>query len=55
MHNTLKTFYLPLVFRPYSFVRGLRILFGDQVMQGTFSEHAVDIQGTFREHAGNIQ
>ena len=26
----IKTFYLPLVFRPLSFVHGLRILFGDQ-------------------------
>jgi rSAM/selenodomain-associated transferase 2 len=32
LHNYLKTFYAPLLFRPYLFLRGLRLLFGDQVM-----------------------
>lgn len=31
MHNLLKSFYLPLVFKPPEFFTGLRILFGDQV------------------------
>lgn len=32
-HNSVKTYYAPLLFRPYLFFRyGLRILFGDQVM-----------------------
>jgi GT2 family glycosyltransferase len=32
LHNYLKTYYAPLLFRPYLFYRGLRLLFGDQVM-----------------------
>lgn len=33
VHNYLKTYYAPLLFRPYSFFfRGLRLLFGDQVI-----------------------
>ncbi|MEL7070720.1 MAG: TIGR04283 family arsenosugar biosynthesis glycosyltransferase [Cyanobacteria bacterium J06581_3] len=33
LHNSLKTYYAPLLFRPWQFFRyGLRILFGDQVM-----------------------
>jgi GT2 family glycosyltransferase len=32
LHNYLKTYYAPLLFRPHLFVRGLRLLFGDQVM-----------------------
>lgn len=33
LHNSLKTYYAPLLFRPYQFFRrGLRLLFGDQVM-----------------------
>jgi rSAM/selenodomain-associated transferase 2 len=33
LHNYLKTYYAPLIFRPHLFfVRGLRLLFGDQVM-----------------------
>ncbi|MDJ0556545.1 MAG: TIGR04283 family arsenosugar biosynthesis glycosyltransferase [Microcoleaceae cyanobacterium MO_207.B10] len=32
LHNYLKTFYAPLLFRPHLFLKGLRILFGDQVM-----------------------
>ena len=33
IHNSLKTYYAPLLFRPrLFFFRGLRILFGDQVM-----------------------
>lgn len=32
LHNYLKTYYAPLVFKPYSFFKGLRLLFGDQVM-----------------------
>lgn len=32
LHNFLKTYYAPLIFRPHLFVRGLRLLFGDQVM-----------------------
>jgi rSAM/selenodomain-associated transferase 2 len=31
-HNYLKTYYAPLLFRPWLFFRGLRLLFGDQVM-----------------------
>ncbi|GAQ92598.1 hypothetical protein KFL_010660030 [Klebsormidium nitens] len=31
-HNAIKTFYLPLLLRPLSFVKGLRALFGDQVL-----------------------
>jgi rSAM/selenodomain-associated transferase 2 len=32
LHHYLKTYYAPLLFRPHLFVRGLRLLFGDQVM-----------------------
>ncbi|WP_316435152.1 TIGR04283 family arsenosugar biosynthesis glycosyltransferase [Leptolyngbya sp. NK1-12] len=32
LHNFLKTYYAPLLFRPHRFFRGLRLLFGDQVM-----------------------
>lgn len=33
LHNFLKTYYAPLLFRPYQFfARGLRLLFGDQVL-----------------------
>lgn len=33
LHNALKTYYAPLIFRPHLFFfRGLRLLFGDQVM-----------------------
>lgn len=33
LHNYLKTYYAPLLFRPHLFFfKGLRILFGDQVM-----------------------
>jgi rSAM/selenodomain-associated transferase 2 len=33
LHNYLKTYYAPFLFRPYAFFfRGLRLLFGDQVM-----------------------
>ncbi|MBW4582640.1 MAG: TIGR04283 family arsenosugar biosynthesis glycosyltransferase [Tildeniella nuda ZEHNDER 1965/U140] len=33
LHNYLKTYYAPLLFRPYRFFfKGLRLLFGDQVM-----------------------
>ncbi|PZO13803.1 MAG: glycosyltransferase [Leptolyngbya foveolarum] len=32
LHNALKTYYAPLLFRPVQFFRGLRLLFGDQVM-----------------------
>jgi glycosyltransferase involved in cell wall biosynthesis len=33
LHNYLKTYYAPLLFRPYLFfAKGLRLLFGDQVM-----------------------
>ncbi|HIK46919.1 MAG TPA: TIGR04283 family arsenosugar biosynthesis glycosyltransferase [Leptolyngbyaceae cyanobacterium M65_K2018_010] len=33
LHNTLKTYYAPLLFRPHLFFgQGLRLLFGDQVM-----------------------
>jgi rSAM/selenodomain-associated transferase 2 len=32
LHNYLKTYYAPLVFRPHLFWRGLRLLFGDQVI-----------------------
>ena len=31
-HNYIKTWYAPLLFRPLSFLRGTRLLFGDQVM-----------------------
>ncbi|MBD2244908.1 TIGR04283 family arsenosugar biosynthesis glycosyltransferase [Nostoc sp. FACHB-888] len=32
LHNYLKTYYAPLLFKPHLFFRGLRLLFGDQVM-----------------------
>ena len=32
LHNYLKTYYGPLIFRPHLFFKGLRILFGDQAM-----------------------
>ncbi|MBW4576483.1 MAG: TIGR04283 family arsenosugar biosynthesis glycosyltransferase [Aphanothece sp. CMT-3BRIN-NPC111] len=32
LHNYLKTYYAPLMFKPHLFFRGLRLLFGDQVM-----------------------
>lgn len=32
LHNFLKTYYAPLLFRPHLFIRGLRVLFGDQVI-----------------------
>lgn len=32
LNSLLKTWYLPLLLRPLSFVRGLRILFGDQAL-----------------------
>ena len=32
MHNVVKSFYCPAMFRPRSFARGLRVLFGDQAM-----------------------
>ncbi|NEQ40519.1 MAG: glycosyltransferase [Okeania sp. SIO3I5] len=32
LHNYLKTFYAALIFRPHLFFKGLRILFGDQVI-----------------------
>lgn len=32
LHNYLKTYYAPLLFRPHLFLRGLRLLFGDQAM-----------------------
>ncbi|MBW4418533.1 MAG: TIGR04283 family arsenosugar biosynthesis glycosyltransferase [Myxacorys californica WJT36-NPBG1] len=32
LHNVLKTYYAPLLFRPRHFFKGLRLLFGDQVM-----------------------
>jgi rSAM/selenodomain-associated transferase 2 len=32
LHNYLKTYYAPLIFRPYLFLKGLRLLFGDQVI-----------------------
>lgn len=31
-HNYIKTWYAPLLFRPLSFLRGCRLLFGDQAM-----------------------
>lgn len=31
-HNFIKTWYAPLLFRPISFLKGCRLLFGDQVM-----------------------
>lgn len=31
-HNFIKTWYAPLLFRPISFFRGCRLLFGDQVI-----------------------
>ena len=31
-HNFIKTWYAPFLFRPLSFFRGTRLLFGDQVM-----------------------
>jgi rSAM/selenodomain-associated transferase 2 len=32
LHNWLKTYYAPLLFRPHLFFRGFRLLFGDQVI-----------------------
>lgn len=32
LHNYLKTYYAPLLFRPHLFLKGLRLLFGDQVL-----------------------
>jgi rSAM/selenodomain-associated transferase 2 len=32
LHNYLKTYYAPLLFRPHLFFKGLRLLFGDQAM-----------------------
>jgi rSAM/selenodomain-associated transferase 2 len=32
LHNYLKTYYAPLVFKPHLYFKGLRLLFGDQVM-----------------------
>ncbi len=32
LHNYLKTYYAPLIFRPHLFLKGMRLLFGDQVM-----------------------
>ncbi len=32
LHNILKTYYAPLLFRPHLFFKGLRVLFGDQVI-----------------------
>lgn len=32
LHNVLKTYYAPLLFRPHLFFRGLRVFFGDQAM-----------------------
>jgi rSAM/selenodomain-associated transferase 2 len=32
LHNVLKTYYAPLLFHPYLFLKGLRVLFGDQVI-----------------------
>ncbi len=32
LNHYLKTYYAPLLFRPHLFFRGLRLLFGDQVM-----------------------
>jgi rSAM/selenodomain-associated transferase 2 len=32
LHNYLKTYYAPLLFRPHLFFKGFRLLFGDQVI-----------------------
>jgi rSAM/selenodomain-associated transferase 2 len=32
LHNYLKTYYAPLLFRPHLFMKGFRLLFGDQVI-----------------------
>jgi rSAM/selenodomain-associated transferase 2 len=32
LHNFLKTYYAPLLFKPHLFAQGLRLLFGDQAM-----------------------
>lgn len=32
LHNYLKTYYAPLIFKPHLFIKGLRLLFGDQVI-----------------------
>ncbi|MEL6495920.1 MAG: TIGR04283 family arsenosugar biosynthesis glycosyltransferase [Cyanobacteria bacterium J06623_7] len=32
LHNYLKTYYGAIIFRPHLFIKGLKILFGDQVM-----------------------
>jgi hypothetical protein len=31
-HNSMKTHYLPLLFRPMDYIGGLRVLFGDQTL-----------------------
>ncbi|MEM0986325.1 MAG: TIGR04283 family arsenosugar biosynthesis glycosyltransferase [Pseudomonadota bacterium] len=31
-HNYIKSYYAPLIFRPVAFVRGVRLLFGDQAI-----------------------
>ena len=31
-HNWLKTFYVPILFRPHLFLKGGRLLFGDHAM-----------------------
>eukprot|EP01023_Acetabularia_acetabulum_P048030 TRINITY_DN5066_c0_g1_i4.p1 TRINITY_DN5066_c0_g1~~TRINITY_DN5066_c0_g1_i4.p1 ORF type:complete len:358 (+),score=35.50 TRINITY_DN5066_c0_g1_i4:142-1215(+) len=31
-HNNIKSFLYPIIFRPLSFIRGIRLLFGDQVI-----------------------
>lgn len=31
LHQLAKTYYVPALFRPLSFLRGIRLLFGDQV------------------------
>jgi hypothetical protein len=32
LHNFVKSYYAPLLFRPHLFFQGLRLLFGDQVI-----------------------
>ncbi len=47
LHNVLKTYYAPLLFRPHQFFQGLRIMFGDQAM--FCRRHAFWVCGGFDE------
>lgn len=42
LHNFVKTYYAPLLFRPLSFLRGLRALFGERPASTRFASCGVD-------------